>query len=94
MRYDTPRNESDLWINDFVHNAPPKGESFSQLYQRIKKFLENIPQNIKGDVVIISHAGCIRAIYTYVNKIPLEDIFNKCNPQYGSITTLRYNRPT
>jgi len=44
----------------------PGGESFDDLYQRTTKFIESL--NLKKDYLIVTHAGCIRTIISYLKK--------------------------
>ena len=55
---DIDRNETDAWIEDMVHNAPPEGESFADLTKRVHGFLEDIKQ----PAILVTHAGVLHAI--------------------------------
>lgn len=70
-------NQIDLniWMNDFVNEAPPKGESLQSLYNRIENFLNKLNINDNSKLLLITHAGVIRCIWAYLLKIPLENIF-------------------
>src|SRR3989338_1994249 len=48
----------------FVH---PKGESFEQAYHRIVRFINRISKR-RGSVLLVTHAGGIRAIFSYCNN--------------------------
>jgi alpha-ribazole phosphatase len=63
-----PRAISEHWTEDVVHRAPPAGETFLQLILRVKDFL-NDPGLWKqgGPVLIVTHAGVIRALYHLLN---------------------------
>ncbi|KAF0222030.1 MAG: Phosphoglycerate/bisphosphoglycerate [Rhodospirillaceae bacterium] len=51
----------DFW-RDPAHTAPPGGESFAQLCQRVRAALERLSQDHAGrDIVAVIHAGSIRA---------------------------------
>ena len=61
---------------DFIQKAP-KGESYSDLIQRTKEFLDSL--NMEEDITIgiFSHMHCIRSIfYNLLKFTPKEKIFN------------------
>ena len=61
------------WAHDFVNLQPPQGESYVQLAQRVSAFLNDMAQHPR--VVVITHAGVIRAVYALLNGIALADSF-------------------
>jgi alpha-ribazole phosphatase len=84
-------NQDDLnkWMGDFVNAAVPGGESFTQVYERIRTFLFylKIHPLLKGKekMVLVAHSGSIRAILCHLNKIPLEKAFTDFNVGLGSM---------
>ena len=53
----------------FVH---PKGESLEQAYKRVVKFINRISPRYNR-VLLITHAGCIRAIFSYCSGQKLQE---------------------
>jgi broad specificity phosphatase PhoE len=52
---------SSFWLMEESY-VPPKGESFTQLNERVKQFLyEKILEKLEGNIVIFSHGGPIRS---------------------------------
>lgn len=79
-------NQTDLqnWMNDFVNQPPPGGESFRQLHQRTMQFIQSIFRQAYNSVAIVAHAGTIRSIICHLEKTELKDSFTiLCD--YGSI---------
>ena len=76
------------WAADYIHHAPPDGESYAQLAQRVAAFLETITASGAQQVVAITHAGVIRAAHALLNGLPLKKSF-EFQPAYGGI--YRYN---
>ncbi len=70
------------WAADFVNLAPPQGEPYAQLAQRISAFIAHLPHDTRS--VAITHAGVIRAAHALLNNIPLADSF-AFQPEYGGI---------
>ena len=84
-----PKQEIDPWMEDFVNIAVPNGESYTQLALRVNTFFEEIAhsQNNKN-LIIITHAGVIRAFLSKLLNIPLKDSFN-IKIGYGDIFHLK-----
>lgn len=66
---------ADQWMNDFVNVRCPEGESYLDMSIRIQAFLKDLAQTKKKEIVIISHAGAIRAIISLLQNIPLAKSF-------------------
>lgn len=57
------REAWDKWGSDWKNAAPPKGESFFEIYNRVKSSIEDILAECKGKkVLIVSHHGTMRII--------------------------------
>lgn len=72
------RDAADLWqarLRDIVHIAPPGGESFSALAERVRPELEQIiSSHSGGEIVIVSHGGVNRLILLDALGAPLESL--------------------
>jgi alpha-ribazole phosphatase len=78
------------WMEDFVELRPPDGENFRDLSGRAAGFLEKIRDiNSKKNLVIITHAGFIRALLCQVLEIPLSNAF-QIEVGYLAMTRLAY----
>jgi len=53
----------------------PGGESFKQLYKRSTSFLKKIAPKYNR-ILIVTHSGCIRALYSYCNNHDFKDNLN------------------
>lgn len=78
------------WTNNFVTAAPPKGENFEDLYQRTGSFWQDLlateasapahaphlrPVGEAKQVLVITHAGVIRALLARALNLPLANSF-------------------
>jgi len=84
---DIPRTESDAWMQDFVHIAPPHGESYIQLQHRVVDFYHSLLSSRCEVAVLITHAGVIRALKSYVDQSELKDSFS-IKLSYGVVVKL------
>ena len=75
------------WMNDFVNQSPPDGESFLALHQRTNQFLSLLKNSSYSSAVIVTHAGVIRSITSHIQQKLLNDAF-AITCDYGSVTKL------
>lgn len=55
------------WEKDWMDYATPSGESVKQMYERVTKAMDKIiHKNESGNILIVSHAGSIRAILAHL----------------------------
>jgi len=87
---DIPRTELDAWSHTFVDTPPPNGESFHDLYRRVNDFVTDIQKCYQNqNVLIITHAGVIRAMLALALNLPLIEAF-KFELDYGGLTLLKF----
>ena len=86
-----PNEELNSWMENFVTEKPPNGESYVELQQRILQFFLEITQQNNKDskIVIVSHAGPIRALLSNIQKIDLKDSFD-IKIEYGQVFKLYF----
>lgn len=83
-----------LTIDERFNFTPPNGESWKQFEQRLADALnEVIHQSSEESIVIVTHAGAIRALIPYLLHIPREESF-KYDPSNASITEFEYDGRT
>mgnify|MGYP005846209853 CR=1 FL=1 len=66
--------QTETWMQDFVKNAPPKGESYEALSRRVQIFLQEI-SGFEGNILVITHAGVMRAVFAWLLGLALEHSF-------------------
>lgn len=85
---DIPRGLVDVWADDHVMQAPPSGESFHALSLRANEFLQEVSANHVGqNLVVLTHAGVIRALLAQALNMKLADSF-RLQVDYGSISQI------
>ncbi|MBA4409300.1 MAG: alpha-ribazole phosphatase [Bacteroidota bacterium] len=76
--------EGKNWFADYVNFRCPNGESFTDLIQRGKSFLDYLKQINFRNVAIVSHAGMIRTLMCLIqHKTPEEAFYTPL--EYGQI---------
>ena len=68
---DIPRDESDPWAEDAFSLAPPGGESFAAVCSRVNAAISDAP----ADVIIVAHAGVIRAAQMILTGQSFDAVF-------------------
>jgi alpha-ribazole phosphatase len=84
---DILKNEIDPWMEDFVRISIPGGESYIDLYERVKNCFSGIISS-NTDVAIITHGGVIRSILSHITQTPLNDSFNRFSLHYGCVVKI------
>lgn len=82
--------ELNRWMTDFVNVRLKAGESFTDLFNRVTAFYDEIIRSGKENIIIITHAGVIRSVLAYILDFPLENAFD-LEISYSSITKIIYN---
>jgi alpha-ribazole phosphatase len=77
------------WSENFVHLAPPDGECFRELVERVRTFWNELVAQSAQQAVVFTHAGVIRACLAIVLELPLAKAFHfKVDP--GSLHKLEH----
>lgn len=78
------------WTENFVAMPPPNGESFSDLCHRAGKFWDELIEKKPAEqVLLITHAGVIRALFAHVLQLPPANAF-KFRVDAGSVHKLQH----
>ena len=71
-----PQEDMTPWMQNFVEVQVPNGESFIQLYNRVKLFIDELLSKKESKpIVLVTHAGVIRSVLCYYSQLPLADAF-------------------
>ncbi len=68
-------NVLDPWMKDFVNIQVPNGESYVMLQQRILNFYNSLELISEEKIIIVTHAGPMRALLSNIRQIDLKDSF-------------------
>jgi len=81
---DIPKAVIDPWMKDFVTVRIPDGESYEDLYHRVKNVFLYMQQKATP-AIIVAHGGVIRSILSYITNTPLKDSFTAFTLHYGCV---------
>lgn len=88
---DIPQDELNPWMADFVNVGVPGGESFQEMIARVDEFLAEMLARDHKRILIVSHAGVIRAALGFFLGIPPENVF-RLNIDYGGVSEVSVKR--
>ena len=78
------------WTENFVTISPPNGESFNDLCRRAGSFWDELlVKKPAQQVLLITHAGVIRALFAHVLQLPPANAF-KFRVDVGSVHKLQH----
>jgi len=90
---DIKSNEGDALENfllDPVNNRPAGAEPLDIFAQRVWTTYENIASQYRGQhILIVGHAGVIRAITSKTLGMALDDVYSRLKIEYAAIATTR-----
>ena len=76
------------WMQDSLNVCMPGGESYVQLYNRVRHFFKSLCTQHEP-IAIVSHGGVIRSLLSYINNIALDDSFNAFSIRYGCVIKIQ-----
>ena len=78
------------WTDNFVQTSPPNGESFEDLCQRAGGFWQDLIRMDIEQVLVVTHAGTIRALLAHILGLPLANAF-QLRINFGSVHKLQHH---
>lgn len=88
-----PQPALNHWMDKYVTQGPPNGESYEQLKSRVVEIFKGIISQNRVCTGIVTHAGPIRAILSHVLNLGLKDTFT-IKIDYGSVTKISLHDTT
>ncbi|MDN5204121.1 alpha-ribazole phosphatase [Fulvivirgaceae bacterium BMA10] len=76
--------ELDAWMNNFIHEAPPEGESMKIMSERIISFWQEMVRKDHHRIALVTHAGVIRIVHAAITQTPLNHAF-ELKVHYGDV---------
>jgi alpha-ribazole phosphatase len=84
--------ELNAWMKDFVNIPFPGGENLTKFHKRVIDLYAKISKGSELQVVLITHAGVIRSILSFITSTPMELAFDRFKIEYGSVIYLNTKR--
>lgn len=81
--------EVEKWKRNWKDFCPPNGESFRSLYLRVSLFFEHLIATNEKNVLIMTHSGVIKCMYSYVLGKNM-DLYWSFTCKQGKINIIKY----
>lgn len=75
------------WFNDYVNTSCPQGESFRMMLRRVNEFLSRQLPDTDENILIVTHAGIIRAFLILIEDYTINEAFDT-PVAYGEVITI------
>lgn len=82
-----------LWMDNFVEQAAPNGDSLIVMKKRVDDFWQELVYKDLNKVAIVTHAGVLRLIHAAILETPLKHLF-RLQLNYGAILEVHSNLDT
>lgn len=76
--------EAQTWFNDYINIACPEGESYQDMFARVKSFYNELIEFNAENICVITHGGPIRAFIAIIEGVPAVETFNR-TINYGEV---------
>ena len=90
---DIKTNEGDAlqrFLKDPVNNRPPGAEPLESFAERVwTVYQDTLTKHHGQHILIVAHAGVIRAISSKILGMSLDDVYSKLKIEYAAIATTR-----
>ncbi len=73
---DFQSEEAKSWMENFVTQAAPNGDSVVMMQNRVKKFWTDLLHENHETVAVVTHSGVQRLIHAFVLETPLNKLFS------------------
>ncbi|PIF02216.1 MAG: phosphoglycerate mutase [Draconibacterium sp.] len=85
-----PQEQQKEWGEDFINCKIHGGENFFDVQKRIIKFWKQVTQTTNKEILVVSHAGLIRAILAYLLNASPYKIF-AIDIYYGDVIQVKWS---
>lgn len=81
-------DEYRVWYENRRYEAPPEGESYEQVLQRVVPVLSGIALKEDENVLVVVHSAVIMSLLSYVYDKPFEEMSRNFRTKNGEIIKL------
>ncbi|KGN78716.1 hypothetical protein HW49_07925 [Porphyromonadaceae bacterium COT-184 OH4590] len=82
-------DEGKRWFDDYKNVCTPQGESLQMVLERVKEFIASLPNDF-NNILIVTHAGIVRAFMILLDGISIEKAF-ETPIDYGRVVRIEIN---
>jgi len=83
-------DQSQQWMNNFVDQAAPNGDSILSMQTRVDDFFDELFKQTYKRVAVVTHSGVQRLLHARVLQTPLERMF-RLQLDFGAVMELNHD---
>lgn len=80
--------EADDWMNNFVDQPAPNGDSIISMQQRVMAFFNHLLAQSHETVAVVSHSGVQRIFHAHILQTPLTHMF-RLQLDFGAVLEIK-----
>lgn len=88
---DFTSSEAQSWMQDFVNQPAPNGDSMLSMQARVNDFWADLLASDHKKVAVVTHSGVQRLIHAAILETPIQHVF-RLQLDYGSILEVNSNK--
>ncbi len=85
--------EAKTWMNHFVDQAAPNGDSMLSMHKRVDDFWQEVIHQPHASIAIVTHSGVQRLIHGYILETPMTHLF-RLQLEFGAIVEVNSDAKT
>jgi len=83
--------EADDWMNNFVDQPAPNGDSIITMQERVMSFFSDLLNKDFQHVAIVTHSGVQRILHAHIMATPLTHLF-RLQLDFGAVLEINNNK--
>lgn len=84
-------NDALSWMDNFVDQAAPNGDSMLSMKQRVDEFYAELVRSKLDTVAVVTHSGVQRLLHAHILATPLSHLF-RLQLEFGAILELKIDQ--
>ncbi|MFV0593607.1 MAG: alpha-ribazole phosphatase family protein [Draconibacterium sp.] len=84
-------SKGKTWMDNYQSLPTLNGEAYPQMLERIAMWLQELKDSDTRTAAVITHAGVIRILKHLIEGQPMDGLFTRFKPPYGSVTIFNFN---
>ena len=90
---DFKSQQAQDWMNNFVDQPAPNGDSITSMQNRVLEFWHELLVSGHENVAVVTHSGVQRLIHAHILETPLTHLF-RLELDFGAMIRVKHQRDT
>ncbi len=86
-------DEAKNWMNNFVDQPAPNGDSIVSMQHRVLQFWQELLDCEHDKIAVVTHSGVQRLIHAHILQTPLTHLF-RLELEFGAVIRVKHQRDT